>query len=177
MLLWYSLKDSTTCKSLLYVVFLHKIWSCLALLYNLMVFCDNTVQYLLNDTVKCYLDIKLYKGDSQHISCLIIVDIDSNISLLYTVRDNTEHYHCTLLSPDGFWMFLKNSYIYIWVYFLIISWKNKKYNNMYTRHIISGKQLCKFKKKNKKTKIDINRHMIVMMRLLWTCRVLSSGFI
>lgn len=48
---------------------------------------------------------------------------------------------------------------------------------MYTRHIISGKQLCKFKKKNKKTKIDINRHMIVMMRLLWTCRVLSSGFI
>lgn len=101
MLLWYSLKDSTTCKSLLYVVFLQKIWSCLALLYNLMVFCDNTVQYLLNDTVKCYLDIKLYKGDSQHISCLIIVDIDSNISLLYTVRDNTEHYHCTLLSPDN----------------------------------------------------------------------------
>lgn len=101
MLLWYSLKDSTTCKSLLYVVFLQNIWSCLALLYNLMVFCDNTVQYLLNDTVKCYLDIKLYKGDSQHISCLIIVDIDSNISLLYTVRDNTEHYHCTLLSPDN----------------------------------------------------------------------------
>lgn len=101
MLLWYSLKDSPTCKSLLYVVFLQKIWSCLALLYNLMVFCDNTVQYLLNDTVKCYLDIKLYKGDSQHISCLIIVDIDSNISLLYTVRDNTEHYHCTLLSPDN----------------------------------------------------------------------------
>lgn len=101
MLLWYSLKDSTTCKSWLYVVFLQKIWSCLALLYNLMVFCDNTVQYLLNDTVKCYLDIKLYKGDSQHISCLIIVDIDSNISLLYTVRDNTEYYHCTLLSPDN----------------------------------------------------------------------------
>lgn len=172
MLLWYSLKDSTTCKSLLYVVFLQKIWSCLALLYNLMVFCDNTVQYLLNDTVKCYLDIKLYKGDSQHISCLIIVDIDSNISLLYTVRDNTEHYHCTLLSPDntycklllssasvillvmltlGSECFLKIA-TYIWVYFLIISWKNKKYNNMYTRHIISGKQLCKFKKKTRKLK-------------------------
>lgn len=42
---------------------------------------------------------------------------------------------------------------------------------MYTRYIISGKQLCKFKKKNKKIKIDINRYMIVMMRLFWICRV------
>lgn len=43
------------------------------------------------------------------------------------------------------------------------------------RHIISGKQLVKLKN-YKKTKLD-NRDMIVMMRFLWTCGVLSSGFI